>query len=763
MGRAFALFAIMLSLALLWSGCASKAPLPDQRQITRQKQPSAFLPTVPMIGKKVQIPSITQPEITIGLTADTLPHKISSLAGFMIVRKTGSLVLFDSHPGQFVTILSKINSQNNTPPLFSVQVGSYKTEAGAKPDLAIVQRELKTSAKIFRNEYDHFFRIKFPPLAKDIANTLGERCASLGMTNIRIVALPKNETAEAIFIRIMDDEGTKVADIAERLIIFPREEGSFIELDGNPYRGNLEIFLNANKKMTIINRLNLEDYLKGVVPGEMSGHIFPVLEALKAQAVAARTYAVRNLGQFAKAGYDLCASPLCQVYKGVSAEQEITSRAVDETSGVVATYNGRLINALYTSTCGGHTESSQNVFPQMNEPYLKGVTCYPENTGHGVLLLTDKIPVYYADDFSPINKEAALLESIGFLNNTLSLSKNIVTENGLRSWLERLKRFLYKKENIISSSQNNLTRLDVSLRLLALFIWEKRVKMFIDAKDAVNLAQYSDYLSFPKNRLREITYLLREEIISPFPDNSLHLNRPMNYHSLARMVFQFMKSYKMITIKAAIFVKYHEGKIHLIENRLPAEYPVTSKPRLFYNISDRIIQAEKLLIRPGDKIKFVTDHLGMVKYIELDSHRKGLSDDRFSSLYFWQQTYKAEELAAQINQRVKVGRIIDIKPLEFGVSGRVSKLKITGSKGSAVLQGLEIRRVLGIKENLFIIEKRNDSKGKTAYYYFVGKGWGHGVGMCQFGAYGRALRGETYDQILQHYYTGIKLKKISAN
>src|SRR6185295_10910292 len=107
---------------------------------------------------------------------------------------------------------------------------------------------------------------------------------------------------------------------------------------------------------TIINALDLEDYLRGVVPNELSPVSFPQLEALKAQAVAARTYALRNRGQFQAQGYDICATPTCQVYKGASTENELSDRAVNETRGVVATWHGELINAMYTSTCGGHTE-----------------------------------------------------------------------------------------------------------------------------------------------------------------------------------------------------------------------------------------------------------------------------------------------------------------------------------------------------------------------------------------------------------------------
>ena len=115
----------------------------------------------------------------------------------------------------------------------------------------------------------------------------------------------------------------------------------------------------------------LEDYLLGVVPAELS---LPQLEAQKAQAVAARTYAVANYGTYGTKGFDMVPTVYSQVYKGVSIETAMGTRAVRETRGVVATYDGKPIMAYFTSTCGGRTENSENIFDHA-EPYLRGVEC----------------------------------------------------------------------------------------------------------------------------------------------------------------------------------------------------------------------------------------------------------------------------------------------------------------------------------------------------------------------------------------------------
>ena len=107
----------------------------------------------------------------------------------------------------------------------------------------------------------------------------------------------------------------------------------------------------------------MEDYLKGVVPAEMGPRIFDEVEALKAQAIAARTYAVRNLGQFGVEGYDICPGPACQAYSGFSGEEALSTRAVNESTGLVITFDGKPIDALYTATCGGETSDVATMFP----------------------------------------------------------------------------------------------------------------------------------------------------------------------------------------------------------------------------------------------------------------------------------------------------------------------------------------------------------------------------------------------------------------
>ena len=130
--------------------------------------------------------------------------------------------------------------------------------------------------------------------------------------------------------------------------------------------------------------------------------------------------------------------------------------------------------------------------------------------------------------------------------------------------------------------------------------------------------------------------------------------------------------------------------------------------------------------------------------------------------YRWEKRYTHEEMEKRLKSRLDVGRLDDIRATRHGVSRRVVEIRITGSRGSFSIKGFPIRTALGIRENLFTIDRVRDAKGRVESFIFTGKGWGHGVGMCQVGAYGMALRGKSYEEILTHYYTGARLTPGSA-
>lgn len=165
--------------------------------------------------------------------------------------------------------------------------------------------------------------------------------------------------------------GTDISNLIARPL---KENNPYVfKLNGNDnltYRGELEVRRFTGSDMTLINIVPSEQYLYGVVPPEI-GPGSPV-EALKAQAVAARTYMLNNLGKHGKWGFDLCTTTSCQVYKGYKGEYASTNKAVDETAGKKLTYNGKPAEVFYFASSGGRTEDVKNVWGS-DIPYLKSV------------------------------------------------------------------------------------------------------------------------------------------------------------------------------------------------------------------------------------------------------------------------------------------------------------------------------------------------------------------------------------------------------
>jgi stage II sporulation protein D len=146
----------------------------------------------------------------------------------------------------------------------------------------------------------------------------------------------------------------------------------FIVVNGKAYRGTIEVKRKKNGHLLVINDLDLEDYLKGVVAAEVPSDW--EMEALKAQAVAARTYAMYQKRNSGRRPYHILATVDSQMYLGKSSERERTTRALQETIGQVVLYRGAVIQAFYHSSCGGHTEDALMLWG-IDAPYLKGVDC----------------------------------------------------------------------------------------------------------------------------------------------------------------------------------------------------------------------------------------------------------------------------------------------------------------------------------------------------------------------------------------------------
>lgn len=169
---------------------------------------------------------------------------------------------------------------------------------------------------------------------------------------------------------------------ANKIIVKPEPNG-FLSVKRKWYRGNFKI-INDGLGLTVMNDLPMEKYLQGVVPSEMPPSWEH--EAHKAQAIAARSYAIANLGKRGKYGYDLKDTPEDQAYGGASAETSQTNDAVTETANIVIICQGKIVPAYYSASAGGKTNTGGQVWSR-DLPFLKSVPSFDDGikkNGHGV-------------------------------------------------------------------------------------------------------------------------------------------------------------------------------------------------------------------------------------------------------------------------------------------------------------------------------------------------------------------------------------------
>ncbi|MFZ5980745.1 MAG: SpoIID/LytB domain-containing protein [Candidatus Zixiibacteriota bacterium] len=164
-----------------------------------------------------------------------------------------------------------------------------------------------------------------------------------------------------------------IQDGLNEVNIIPRGNNKHLKMGIETYRGILKA-LPYGRNVRLINIVYMEDYLKGVVPPEIGERSAEEIEAVKAQAVAARTYAMSHLKQYGEEPFDMKSSIVDQVYGGIVVERKLVNKAVEATSGYVVTWHDEFIEAYYHSTCGGMTDDIAEVWDRKQLPYLKPVT-----------------------------------------------------------------------------------------------------------------------------------------------------------------------------------------------------------------------------------------------------------------------------------------------------------------------------------------------------------------------------------------------------
>jgi len=539
------------------------------------------------------------------------------------------------------------------------------------------------------------------------------------------------------------------------LYFIPANPQSFLTLNGKGYRGFL-VMKGTSRGIVIVNYVNLEDYLKSVVPGELSPGQFNAIEALKAQAVAARTYALKNMGQYDKFGYDLVNTPQSQLYLGMSSEHPKSTQAVEETKGEVVRYRGELINALYTSTCGGKTEDAEKVFSGRPVPYLKGVECASEKQ--------QEWPVEAKTPVTPItvdgrnaSLDVALLVGLGIVPMgaaPLDFRQDASFDEAV-DWVRDTRRFVGIKDPGFVPDSAALDFVSLARLFVEAFGWNDRIQELLLPGEVDFILQ--DLPQVQGKDRGPLAYCFQSGLF-PASVRTGDPLRAVGRAELAMALARIIKDHKDI-FETGTFRAAGKGTIEVGQDFDRKTLALSNHVRLLRTIEGETTFATKLMLLGGENIRWL-EREGQVAYLEVFYPPNSNVLDRSSRFNRWQIRKSRQDLEKLITRSYAIGPLVDIEVKARGDSGRVTDLALTGAAGNATVRGFQIRAALGLRDTLFVVDRTYDEDGRVDQFTFSGRGWGHGVGLCQVGAYGMAVAGGKYKDILKKYYTGVKIDKI---
>jgi len=272
---------------------------------------------------------------------------------------------------------------------------------------------------------------------------------------------------------------------------------------------------------------------------------------------------------------------------------------------------------------------------------------------------------------------------------------------------------------------------------------------------------FDDAAEIPKERRADVAVLLRDGYFSIHPDLTLKPNKPFTRAEMLRLIRQIYEKKKwMPTLQNGVAKPTADGKLILKVGKSERQIPVRPDVFLFRQFGSDIYPVREAALMGGEEVNFQTDSSGSVIYLEIKPINTPTVAENMSPFTMWEKTLSASAVRSRLSRYVRgLGDLLDLKIAKQGYSRRVTDLEIVTTNGTFHLTGGKIRSALRLNEQLFVINKRYGAGGQAVSYSFTGRGWGHGVGMCQYGAYGLAKMGLKYDEILKHYYTGIELTR----
>jgi stage II sporulation protein D len=722
---------LLLPLSLFALSCATATPPASQPPVTRS---GGDRPVSGRLETATVTRPIQEPSVRVGLHSDETVSSFPRIdGGYVLVSDAGTFRMDRGFRAEAPVGEASLR--------WAVQVAALSDRESAEKFAEQIRSATGERVDLLLSEGGGLYRVLAGSVAtENEARPLREKLTAGGFgKDMLIVRRPADQQVRRT-IRITDDEGAAYTLEAGSLLILPATAET-VTIAGERYRGGARLFVNDRGLFNVINELNLEDYVRGVVPNEMGPRIFDEVEALKVQALAARTYVIQRRGDFAREGYDICPTPACQVYRGFSTEDALSDQAVRETAGLVIVHKGKTIDALYTSTCGGETSDVGVMFPGRNEPYLRRARCVEMEMFDIAGRATS------AGNLTEMQTNAAILAAAAGIPAGSSwaaadVARSVAAASALGGpRVDSAVRPASSRRGDVLAYLGRVWDIESAARKLTLP--EDRRYFFPRAADDPSHLAAAFLIKYG---VHPAQYLDPGSLSEAMPRDEMHallfswLREHETLLETSGKVFRI--SGRELTLKAA-------GKTTAFT--LPPGIPI------YRRLGDRFRELSTVPVMIGDRAAVIHRQRGQPVAVIIQANYDGASFDRTSNFANWTRSYRADDLAGFIAKRTAIKSLRDLKILGTDLSQRVTALEVHADESRTfTLRGLPIRWSLNLPDNLFVFNKTRDADGMDRYTFF-GKGWGHGTGMCQVGAYGMAFRGHTAADIVRHYYTGVEI------
>jgi stage II sporulation protein D len=271
---------------------------------------------------------------------------------------------------------------------------------------------------------------------------------------------------------------------------------------------------------------------------------------------------------------------------------------------------------------------------------------------------------------------------------------------------------------------------------------------------------FDDAAEIPKERRADLAMLMRDGYFRLHADLTLKPSKHFSRAMMLRLIKQIYEKKKwMPTLQSGTTKATVDGRLVLKNGRSERQVAIRPDVFLFRQFGDQMYQMKEAALVGGENVKFLTDASGAVWYLEVEPTDQPTVAENMSPFTNWTVSLGAGAVQSRLSRYVRgIGTLYDVNIKQKGYSRRATEIEIIGSNGVKTLKGGKIRSALRLKEQLFVINKRY-SGNAVASYTFTGRGWGHGVGMCQYGAYGMAKMGVKSADIIKHYYTGVEVAR----